>query len=84
MTRHLASGYAIRCSIRGCRQRTDEQAGHRWPNAPAAVHAARLLLWLPTHAHRWVCPMHQLWDYRTGRWVTPDRAEAIDRARRAA
>lgn len=72
-------GYSIRCGVPGCREETAAQTSEPFRTAERAVHGARALGWLHTrtpHGIAWVCPMHQAWDDRTGRWVPARRRQA--------
>lgn len=67
-------GWEVRCDAHGCDSTTAAWGplSHRRTEA-LAVTAARQLAWLEVPIDgliRWVCPMHQTWDPRLGRWVS--------------
>lgn len=66
-------GWEVRCDARGCQATTATIAPHPFRRSPErALEAARACAWIPTEIAgrtHWVCPMHQTWDPRLGRWV---------------
>jgi hypothetical protein len=68
----MKPGYTIPCSVHGCPQRTGQQTSEIWLTAARAVAAARTLGWIYTRDGRWICPQHQTWDARLGRWTAPE------------
>lgn len=79
-------GWEVRCDGRGCQQTTALQAPSRvWlRDSDRAIEAARRLGWLSVTIDWetfWVCPLHQTYDLRIGRWIVirsqlPRRANA--------
>lgn len=68
-------GWEVRCDARGCSATTATITLPVFRLSPErAVKAATACGGLPkTVAGRacWVCPLHQRWDVRVGRWVIP-------------
>lgn len=73
MTRRKYIGYEITCDAHGCRASTANDAPKQYRRTSVlAVVAALTLSWVETRIGgqpRWVCPMHQTFDRRLGRWV---------------
>jgi hypothetical protein len=66
-------GYEVRCDARGCTATTASLAPrHVRRSQHLATEAARTLAFLEVRVGidtRWVCPLHQTFDPRLGRWV---------------
>ena len=72
-------GWEVRCDARGCQATTATQVpAPGWRrNSDRALQAARTLGWISVTIEWrvfWVCPMHQTWDPRLGRWVVTPMA----------
>jgi hypothetical protein len=66
-------GWEVVCDARRCTETTATQTTRPWrKSSDRAAEAARRLSWVSVTINwqvSWVCPLHQTYDPRLGRWV---------------